>query len=76
MTCLEHTLSYFRSYVLRALRNGLVQRFSIHLYFILFCIITILIIPQREQFLFDYNSSELVFDLLEWEDIPGMDFKP
>ena len=42
------TLSYFRSYTLRILRNGLV-----HLYLFLFCIVNILIVPQREQFLFD-----------------------
>ena len=38
-------------------------------------IITILIVPQREQFLFDSNSSGLVFDMLELEDIPGRDVK-
>ena len=37
--------------------------------------VTILIVPQREQFLFEYNSSGLVFDMLELEDIPGRDFK-
>ena len=30
------TLSYFRPYILRLLRNGLFQRFSIHLYLFLF----------------------------------------
>ena len=50
MTC----LSYFWSYILRVLRNGLIQRFSNHLYLFLFCIISILIVPQREQFLFDF----------------------
>ena len=71
------TFSYFRSYILRVLRNGLVQRrFSNHLYLFLFCIITILIVLQREQFLFDKNSSGLVFDMLELEDIPGRHFKP
>ena len=32
-------------------------------------------VSQQEQFLFDWNSSGFVFDLLELEDIPGRDLK-
>ena len=35
------TLSYFQSYILRVLRNGLVQRFSNHLHLFLFCILLV-----------------------------------
>ena len=62
--------SYLRSYILRVLRNGLVQRFSNHFYLFLFCIIFILIISQLKL------VWACLFDMLELEDIPGRDFKP
>ena len=61
---------------MRVLKNELVQRFPNHLYLFLFSIISIFMVSQREQFLIDSNSSELVFDLLELENIPDRDFKP
>ena len=39
-------------------------------------IVLILILPQREQFLFVENSPVLVFDMLELEYTTGMDLKP
>ena len=61
---------------MNVLRNGLVQRFSNHLYLFFFCIVSILIVLQREQVLIEWKLSGLVFDMLELEDIPGRGLKP
>ena len=63
--------------ILRVLRNGLVQRFSNHIYLFIYCIISILIVSHREQFLFDLDSSLLVFNMLECKlYLPDRDIKP
>ena len=65
-----------QKFILRVLRNGLVQKFSNHLLFI----------PFLYYYYFNGSSARTIFirlklvwaiiDMLELEDIPGSDFNP